>query len=412
MRIAVWYNLPSGGAKRALYDHVQGLLAHGHYIESWCPPTADQTFLPLGKLVKEHVVPLRWYQHNEHAWGKLHPGYWNMGTKIRAMNEHAALCAEEINHGDWDMLFAAPCWFFSAPAIGKYVHLPKAIYLQEPNRPMYEAAPKLIWAAPPAAGPNPHRIAHNAANTLKIFMFRLKVREELENAQAFDLILTNSLYSRESVLRIYGLDSKVCYLGVDTAHFIDQHKPRERYVVGVGSFLTVKNIDFVIKALGTIPSCRPPLVWIGNLVDASYLRDLKHLATSLEVDFRPIIQATSEEVVNHLNRAAMMVYAPRLEPFGLAALEANACGIPVIGVSEAGVRESIIDDYNGLLVNNDPQTMGNAIQRLLNAPDYAHQLGDNGRKRVNDAFSLECAAKRLETNLNELVAVHTVPPLK
>ena len=58
LRIAVWHNLPSGGGKRALYDHIQGLVARGHYVESWCPPTADQEFLPIGELVNEHVVAL------------------------------------------------------------------------------------------------------------------------------------------------------------------------------------------------------------------------------------------------------------------------------------------------------------------------------------------------------------------
>ena len=57
MRIAVWNNLPSGGGKRALYHHVKGLVERGHHVESWCPPTADRTYLPLSELVEEHVVP-------------------------------------------------------------------------------------------------------------------------------------------------------------------------------------------------------------------------------------------------------------------------------------------------------------------------------------------------------------------
>jgi hypothetical protein len=58
LRIAVWHNLPGGGGKRALYDHVRGLVARGHHVESWCPPTADQAFLSIGDLVHEHIVPL------------------------------------------------------------------------------------------------------------------------------------------------------------------------------------------------------------------------------------------------------------------------------------------------------------------------------------------------------------------
>ena len=57
MKIAVWHNLPSGGGKRALYNHVRGLRERGHTLESWCPPTADQNYLPLSELIAEHVVP-------------------------------------------------------------------------------------------------------------------------------------------------------------------------------------------------------------------------------------------------------------------------------------------------------------------------------------------------------------------
>src|SRR6476620_3082634 len=58
MRIAIWYNLPSGGAKRALYRHVRGLLERGHEVEAWCPPSANRDFLPLADLIPEHVRPL------------------------------------------------------------------------------------------------------------------------------------------------------------------------------------------------------------------------------------------------------------------------------------------------------------------------------------------------------------------
>src|SRR6266542_5380577 len=57
MKIAVWHNLPSGGGKRALFDHVRGLVERGHTVKSWCPSTADQTYLPLSQLIEERVLP-------------------------------------------------------------------------------------------------------------------------------------------------------------------------------------------------------------------------------------------------------------------------------------------------------------------------------------------------------------------
>jgi hypothetical protein len=41
MEIAVWNNLNSGGGKRALYYHIEGLLKRGHEIISFCPDTID-----------------------------------------------------------------------------------------------------------------------------------------------------------------------------------------------------------------------------------------------------------------------------------------------------------------------------------------------------------------------------------
>src|SRR5580658_6941255 len=99
MRIAVWHNLPSGGGKRALYDHVSGLLDRGHEVESWCPPTADQEFLPLGDLIVEHVAPMTTSDdvvlkralnyRSKRASGLL--------ARLKAMDEHSRRCASEIN---------------------------------------------------------------------------------------------------------------------------------------------------------------------------------------------------------------------------------------------------------------------------------------------------------------------------
>jgi len=60
MKIAVWHNLSSGGGKRALYHHCNGLAARGHKVEVWCPDTADRSYLPLDEFGTVHVLPLAW----------------------------------------------------------------------------------------------------------------------------------------------------------------------------------------------------------------------------------------------------------------------------------------------------------------------------------------------------------------
>src|SRR5712692_7073843 len=98
MRIAVWHNLPSGGGKRALYYHVRGLLERGHTVESWCPPTADQTYLPLRDLAPEHVVPLNWEKSTRtNRLTSLIALHRDPIQLIKALDQHSRECAEEIN---------------------------------------------------------------------------------------------------------------------------------------------------------------------------------------------------------------------------------------------------------------------------------------------------------------------------
>ncbi len=409
MRIAIWHNLPSGGGKRALYDHVRGLVEQGHTVESWSPSTAAQDYLPLGEIITEHILPLKWPsgERNGRRYGPL-GAYREMLEKIAAMDRHCRDCAKEINRGGFDVLFANSCMFFRAAPIGRHVEIPKVLYLQEPYRWLYEARPRLPWRAierPERSRWSPGYLRMLIGDQIRVNSLRLQAREEFANAQAFDLILVNSLFSRESILRAYGLDGEVCYLGVDTELFSNQDRPREDFCIGIGAFVPEKNISFVIQAIAAIKEPRPTLVWVGNAAYPEYLKELESLAKSLAVNFVPQVKIQDAKIVDLLNRAALMVYAPRLEPFGLVPLEANACGCPVVAVAEGGVRETVIDGVNGLLVEHSIDAFARAIERLERDPNYARALGTQGRQLVVEKWGCAAAADRLEQRLLRVAGV-------
>ena len=130
-------------------------------------------------------------------------------------------------------------------------------------------------------------------------------------------------------------------------------------------FVPRRGIDLAIKAIALLGEPRPKLVWIGNGGVPEYLEEMKRLAGSLGVEFEVKKMIPDSEVVDILNRAALMLYTSQLEPFGLAPLEANACGTPVVAVAEGGVRETIKDGLNGFLVDAEPEAIAQAINRLL-----------------------------------------------
>jgi glycosyltransferase involved in cell wall biosynthesis len=405
MRIAVWHNLPSGGGKRALYYHVRGLVERGHVVEAWCPPTAERSFLPLDQIVPEHVVPLTWEPKRRRgpvarAWAN----YKNVVDKLAALDRHCRQCAAEIEQGNFDILFANGDRDFAVSPIAGHVKLPTVLYLQEPYRPLYEAMPQLPWLA--LSGPKrlaPAYLVRFIHNLVKVQGARVQAHEEVLNARAFDTILVNSHFSRESLLRAYGLDAAVCYLGVDLELFRRHDIQREGFVLGLGSFTPAKGIKIVTEAINRMEKPRPRLVWVGNAAQTDFLEEMKRLASSLEVDLQPRLQVTDEELVDLLNRAGALVYAPRLEPFGFAPIEANACGLPAVVVPEGGVRETIIDGVNGLWADHDPESLANALYTLLSDSDYATRLGEQGQQIVRDRWSLDAAIDRLERRLLETI---------
>jgi glycosyltransferase involved in cell wall biosynthesis len=126
------------------------------------------------------------------------------------------------------------------------------------------------------------------------------------------------------------------------------------------------------------------------------------------VPLEPRIGIADGELVDLLNRAAVMVYAPRLEPFGFAPLEAGACALPVVAVPEGGVRETVFDGVNGLLVEPEPGALAEAMQRVLQDSALARRLGRQGRELVVQRWSLPGAIDRLEGRL--LGAAGQAPP--
>ncbi|MCM2317644.1 MAG: glycosyltransferase [Thermoanaerobaculia bacterium] len=407
MRIAVWHNLPSGGGARALHDQIIGLLGRGHSLEVWCPPDADDTFLSVRDLVPVHVVPINEAQSSRRT---LLPGarvrsMYETLASLRRMEEHCSNCASSINAGGFDILLAHPCRHFRTSAIGRHVSVPSCLYLQEPNRSLYEAAPNLPWIAGPATAPGGPlaRLKAKLGEHADLRSLRVMARAERDNAASFDRLLVNSYFSRESVLRSYGLDAEVCYLGVDTEMFRPLGAPKSPFVLGLGSIHPSKGIELALRALSTISeNSRPSLRWVGNFSLRAYEDSVVRLARDLGVRASFEVLLSDAKLVQTLGEAAALLCTSELEPFGYAPLEANACGTAVVAVAEGGFRETVRDGVNGFLVaRRDPQAFGAAVRRLTDDLGEARRMGELAREYVLSGWTLPPAIIRLEDCLRD-----------
>lgn len=103
--------------------------------------------------------------------------------------------------------------------------------------------------------------------------------------------------------------------------------------------------------------------------------------------------------------ASDIVVIPSIqEGFGLVVTEAMACGKPVIGTKVGGILDQIIDGYNGLLVApRSPSEIAAKILWLIDNPDAAKSIGNNGRKTVEKNFNLKDRIDRLATLYQQLI---------
>ena len=409
LRIAVWHNLQSGGAKRALFDHVKGLLSFGHHIEVWSPPGADIEYLSLRQFGEHHIVGLDYTAASKRIsfLMNVYRNYDSINSRLRALDNHCKLCAEQINCGGFDVLFANSSSIFYNTPIGRYVSIPSLIYLGEPYRWLYEALPKLPWVAmsPPENHFKPSTLKNYILDYLSTSALRIQAREELTDAKAYDKILVNSYFSRESVARAYGLNSLVCYLGIDCKLFKVSERSKQNYVVGLGGLYSLKRPELAIYAIASIDEyCRPPLIWIANFADEYYKKQIIILAKDNSVDLRFLVGISDSMVVQTLQNAAVMIYTPFLEPFGYAPLEANACGTAVVGIMEGGVRETVVNGLNGtLLPDCRAEPLGREILAYTSDLNYAKSMGKRARAYVEEKWPLLKAQRRLEAELLSIV---------
>jgi len=399
MRVAIWHNLPSGGGILEIVDHVENLLERGHEVEVFCPNEARHEEPAFPASVPVNTLPLGLLSRGR-RWSPTPPAPVIL-DRIRALRRHGEEAARRINEGHFDVLYAGACRYTRAPSVARNVNIPSLLYLGEPYRWLYEALPTLPLAHRPRQTLSRPALAYVGWHAA----LRSQARFELSAASAFDRILVNSRFSRESVLRAYGLEARVCRLGINLQRLdpVQEYVAKQRQVIGIGAIVPEKRVLMAIDAVALLAEPRPRLLWVGNVSDPAYAAACEAAAKGKNVDLRLRAGISDEHLATALRESQLMVYAPRLEPFGYAPLEAAAAGLPVVGVAEGGVRETIVDGVTGLLVEGGASALAAAIDTLLANDGLRSRLGRQGRATVERDWAMSDSIDRLERHLFDVV---------
>ncbi len=162
---------------------------------------------------------------------------------------------------------------------------------------------------------------------------------DYRTANGVDEFIAISKFIARRIEKVYGRESTVIYPPVDIESFaIGQG--REDYYVTASRMVPYKRIDLIVEAFAKMPDRR--LVVIGDGPEFDKISKLAAPNISL-LGYQP-----HEILKSHLQRAKAFVFAAE-EDFGIAPLEAMACGTPVIALGRGGARETVVDGLSGIL---------------------------------------------------------------
>jgi len=396
LKLAIYHNLPSGGGKRALFEITRRLADH-HRVDVHTLSTAEHEFCDLRPFVARHEIwPFQPLPLARRPFGRLNQGIRSADLRRLETLQHQV--AAQIDEGGYDVVFVHNCQFSQSPGLLKFLRTPSVYYCQEPPRLLYE---------PPTERPhNRFSPAQRVGNLFDPFpgIYRRTLRRlDRRNVQATDLVLVNSHYSRETLYRTYGVFACVGRLGVDTERFRPLPRAKEHRVLSVGALTPKKGFDLIIRSLAEIDSAqRPALTIVSNFTDPVEKAFLQEMARNCAVEVEFCAGISDGGLVDSYNRALLTVYAPIMEPFGFVPLESMACETPVVGVYEAGVRETIVHENTGLLVERDATRFAEAIGGLLADPERRAALGRQGRAYVQDMWSWDRSVQAVEENLGSV----------
>jgi glycosyltransferase involved in cell wall biosynthesis len=188
--------------------------------------------------------------------------------------------------------------------------------------------------------------------------------------------------------------------GLDHQRFLPASgvSPEENLVVFVGRLEYYKGVDVLLEAWPRLAAARPGarLVLVGAGTAEQALRD-KAAAGGEDESIRFAGFVSEEEKIDWMRRATVVVQPSHKEGWGLTVVEANACGTPVVATDVPGLRDSVRDGSNGLLVpHGDAAALATALGRVLCDPELRGRLAAGALdwaarfrwEAVADAFAL------------------------
>jgi D-inositol-3-phosphate glycosyltransferase len=248
------------------------------------------------------------------------------------------------------------------------------------------------------------------------------VRAEHDVMACSDAVLANCSVEAAQLRHLYGVDPErieIVAPAVDHAFFAPGNRAQARRAINlpadpqillfVGRIQALKGLDVAISAFAQLRDPNAVLVVVGGPSgpegEAEHAR-VEKLASELGVAERIIWREPQpHELLSTYYRASNVVLVPsRSESFGLVALEASACGTPVVAAAVGGLRTLVEHGLTGFLVEGrDPAAFAAFAGEIVTNPALAEEMGRNGARQAM-RYQWSISAARLRRLYSDLTA--------
>ncbi len=248
---------------------------------------------------------------------------------------------------------------------------------------------------------------------------RYRIAGERVVAQGADQIIAASEGEKEMLAEMYRASPNrisVVPCGVDTDKFRPMDRDAAKRKLGldtdlpvllfVGRIEALKGIDVLIRAAAQLEGRFQLVVVGGDEKDSDRRETLESLATELGVRGKVVFldAVPHDELPTVYNASDICVMPSYYESFGLVALEAMACGVPVVASRVGGLKETVQDGRTGYLVPwRCPEPFAERLDLLLTNEPLRLNLGEEAR-RVSENFRWSAVAEQVEGVYHDLVS--------
>jgi len=227
-----------------------------------------------------------------------------------------------------------------------------------------------------------------------------------------DTIISASPIEPELVEKFYNVRRKMYVVppGVDIDYFKPEAKQRkinvpERYVFTTGRIEWTKGFDLLVSAFASVVASIDDIsLLIGGgstkptRIEIDVRKKIDSIARELGISEKVIQigRISNEDLPAYYAKSELVVLPSRYDLFGMVAIEALACGKPVIVSKYAGVHKIIARDFGIVVDPLNKEELADRIIYLLRNPDIRKQMGLKGREFVERKMIWQNLAKDLK----------------